>query len=81
MNFLDLAVVFELYVGDDGEGVYSVPITNEHMAVWEVDTERLYRIAKANAPVLKPACLQGNRRGIGAWASERGAGDSLRADQ
>ena len=59
VNFLDLAVVFELYVGDDGEGVYSVPITNEHMAVWEVDTERLYRIAKANAPVLKPACLQG----------------------
>lgn len=53
--FCDLAVIFRLWVGNDGNGSWSAMIRRDHMELWGVDTQTLYELAKANTPRLFPA--------------------------
>lgn len=70
VDFLDLAVIFEVYLGLDGKNAYSMVITNEDMNVWNMDAEELYRTAKANAPIVKPASLRGLKEALGVRYAE-----------
>lgn len=70
VDFLDLAVVFEVYLGLDGKNAYSIVITNEDMNTWNMDAEELYRTAMANAPIVKPASLRGLKEALGVRNAE-----------
>lgn len=70
VDFLDLAMIFEVYLGLDGKNAYSMVITNEDMNVWNMDAEELYRTAKANAPIVKPASLRGLKEALGVRHAE-----------
>lgn len=54
----DLAIVFYLDINDicpDG----TIMIHNEHLKMWDIDTETLYRIAVTNNRVYQPAVIAG----------------------
>lgn len=54
----DLAIVFYLDINDicpDG----TIMIHNEHLKMWDIDTETLYRIAVSNNRVYQPAVIEG----------------------
>ena len=47
-RFLDLAIIFYLFVTGDEFGAGSITVTNEWMKIWGVDTDTLYEIAYKN---------------------------------
>lgn len=53
--YLDLSVVFYLYLSQSEEGIMSAVITNQHMEFWDVTAEDLYEAAKINTPEKMPA--------------------------
>lgn len=50
--FLDLAIVFYCLVATDFSGTATILIRNEHLTLWNTDTETIYQIAQQNTPVL-----------------------------
>lgn len=52
MPFHDLSIVFECFVCHDGTGNASIRIHNQHMKLWDVGREELFRAASANTPAL-----------------------------
>lgn len=53
--FLDLAVVFYLYMKHDTFGQVTALVYHEHMETWGTNAGELYRIASLNTPRLLPA--------------------------
>lgn len=53
--FLDLAIVFYLYMKHDKFGQVTALVFNEHMEAWGTDIKELYEIASQNTPLLLPA--------------------------
>lgn len=41
--YLDLSIVFYLYMDEDSGSMMTAQIQNEHLALWGVDTQMLYR--------------------------------------
>ena len=52
--YLDLAVLFYLYLPSSAETVSRAIIRNEHVRIWNVTTEELYQLASKNTPTLLP---------------------------
>lgn len=55
--YLDLSIVFYLYLGKNESGQMTALIHNDHMKAWETNTEELYKLAMNNTPKLLPAQL------------------------
>ena len=53
--YLDLSIVFYLYMDEDSGSMMTAQIQNEHLALWGVDTQMLYRIALQNMQRVMPA--------------------------
>lgn len=58
MPYLDLSIVFYLYMGEDEEGMMTAQLNNEHFALWEVDVQTLYRNALQNMQRVMPAVIK-----------------------
>lgn len=56
--YLDLSIVFYLYLDKTDSGQMTALIHNDHMKAWSTDTEELYRLALVNTPKLLPAQLR-----------------------
>lgn len=56
-RFLDLAMVYGVYMGVYRDSFSSVMIKNEHLGMWGVDEETVGRIAVMNTPALLPSTI------------------------
>ncbi len=56
--YMDLAIVFYVLFDVDDTGIATIPITNDLAALWDTDSDELYRIAKTNTPKLLTASLK-----------------------
>ena len=56
--YLDLSIVFYLYMSEDDEAMMTAQIRNEHLALWEVDAQTLYRNALDNMQRSMPAVIK-----------------------
>ncbi len=52
VRFLDLALVFQCFLGADTEGSATILIHNLHLKLWDVTQEELYTAAEQNTPEL-----------------------------
>lgn len=55
--FQDLAVIYALMLGENGAGKVTAVVQNDHMELWGVTEEELYRAAIENMPKLFPVHL------------------------
>lgn len=53
--YLDLAIVFYLFLDENDTGQMTALIHKEHQAMWEISTEELFELAKENTKRLLPA--------------------------
>ena len=53
--FMDLAVVYYLYLGEDLQEQSYLSVRQEHLRRWRLDTEQLQKLAFQNTPSLFPA--------------------------
>lgn len=53
----DLAIVFLCNINDSKDNFASILIYNQHLKLWNVDTQDLYELAKVNTPQLMPPRL------------------------
>lgn len=56
--FLDLAMVFYLFIDESPKGQMTSLIYYDHMELWDLNTEQLCEIAKNNTPLLFPAHIR-----------------------
>lgn len=56
--FLDLSIVFYLYLESTKNGQMTALIHKDHQKMWQISTEELYDIAKTNTPILLPAQIK-----------------------
>lgn len=54
-RFLDLAIVFYLYLDETEYGQLTSLIHHSHQQIWNLSTEQLFHIASVNTPILFPA--------------------------
>ncbi|MCD8170589.1 MAG: DUF5688 family protein, partial [Clostridiales bacterium] len=59
ISFLDLPIVFYLYMDEDIGGMMGAQIQNEHLALWETDVQVLYNVALQNMQRVMPAEIKG----------------------
>lgn len=57
VKFLDLAIVFYLFLGADDSDIISSLVTNQHMELWKVNGEQLYEFALSNMKEKMPPKL------------------------
>lgn len=57
--YLDLAIVFEVYVAEKEGDAYTALIKNQSLAAWGIQQGELYELAKKNTPVLQPKVFSG----------------------
>lgn len=62
--YLDLSVVFYLFLDEDGDGQYTALIHNGHRDMWCVSTETLYQQARENAQRDFPATIRSMKQVI-----------------
>jgi len=55
----DLAVIYKVLLGDEGDGLATITIRNEHMGMWDVSTETLHKLAVENCNRRLPATVRG----------------------
>lgn len=55
----DLAIIYKVFLGDQGDGMATITIKNDHMDYWGVNTETLHELAVDNSNRLIPATVRG----------------------
>lgn len=58
MPYLDLSIVFYLFLDEDGDGQYTALIHNSHKDIWGVSTDALYQQARENTQRDFPASIR-----------------------
>ena len=53
-RYLDLAAVFQCHISNEVLGEGTITVRNEHLKMWHVDTETVYRDALQNMPLIYP---------------------------
>ncbi|MBT9775762.1 hypothetical protein GPL15_04450 [Clostridium sp. MCC353] len=56
--YLDLSIVFYLFLEETASGQMTAMIHNDHQTLWNVTTTQLYELAKANTPILLPPTIK-----------------------
>lgn len=54
LDYLDLAVVFQVYMGEDKNGFSSITVTDSLLERWNTDIEKLQALSMRNTPKLLP---------------------------
>lgn len=57
-SFLDMAIIFQVMVGDMVDGNATITIRNEHLTLWEKEVNDLYEMAMLNTPRLLEVEIQ-----------------------
>ncbi len=57
--YLDLAIVFEVYLAKKEGEAYTALIKHQSLAAWGIQQGELYELAKKNTPVLQPKVFSG----------------------
>ncbi len=57
-EYLDLSIIYYIYLGNHSAGQFTVPVSTGHMELWKVTEEDLYRAAIKNTPLLMPAVIK-----------------------
>lgn len=55
--FLDLSIIFKIYLYSDSTGTATTTVTNKLISLWRADTDIIYKAAMANTPVLQEYTL------------------------
>ncbi|BFK89655.1 DUF5688 family protein [Blautia coccoides] len=58
MPYLDLAIIFFIALDITDDGLLSIPINNDLLRVWDVDTKALMACAQKNTPNLFPLSFE-----------------------
>lgn len=58
IKYLDLAITFHCLVRDDGEGIGTIRITNEHMEGWKTTLQKIFALSIHNTKKLFPPTLR-----------------------
>lgn len=58
IEFLDLAIVFYLVMGESEKEKMTALIHNSHMKIWNTTKNELYKLAKKNTPHILPASIK-----------------------
>lgn len=58
ISYLDLSIVFYLFLEKNEEGQMTALIHNDHMETWNTNLDELYRLAAVNTPLFLPAELK-----------------------
>lgn len=58
LPFLDLSLVFYLFLAEQKQGHLAALIHNHHMKSWNLNSKQLYKLASENTPRLLPPKLQ-----------------------
>lgn len=58
IRFLDLAITFHCLVREDGDGIGTIRITNEHVRQWKSNLEELHSLAISNTKRLFPFVIK-----------------------
>ncbi len=53
-RWLDLAVIYKIYLGEMGPGFGSVTVQNQHLLLWDTDEGTLFQLARVNTERLFP---------------------------
>ena len=53
--YLDLSIVFYIYVSESEQGIMATLVHNEHIESWNVTVDELYEAARKNTPERMPA--------------------------
>ena len=56
--YLDLSIIFYLYLEENETGQLTALIHNFHLAAWDTNTEELYKLAFQNTPICFPPDLK-----------------------
>ena len=54
----DLALIYKVMIGDNKDGIATITIKNEHMAMWGVTTETIHDLAMENTKEILPVTIQ-----------------------
>ena len=54
----DLAIIYKIYLGGNGDGVGTIRVKNEHMKQWGLSLEELHECAMENSNRIMPAKVQ-----------------------
>lgn len=58
IRYLDLAITFHCLIREDDDGIGTIRITNEHLKMWEVSLEELFRMSVENTRSLFPYSIR-----------------------
>jgi hypothetical protein len=58
IKYLDMAITFHCLVRDDGDGIGTIRITNEHLKMWNATKEELYMLAVNNTRNIFPSTVK-----------------------
>ena len=56
--YLDLSIVFYLFLEETSSGQMTAMIHKDHQALWNISTNQLYELAKVNTPALLPHTIK-----------------------
>lgn len=56
--YLDLSIVFYLFLEETSSGQMTAMIHNDHQTLWDVSTNQLYELAKINTPKILPPTIK-----------------------
>ena len=77
LPYLDLSIVFYLYLNGNQNGMMSALIYNDHMEYWNVTVTDLYEAARKNTPHYLPETLMDIEQAIMGSAQEIGIEDDV----
>lgn len=58
LDYLDLAIIFQIYMGEDKNGFSSITVTDNLLEQWNTDLENLQALSMRNTPRLLPYKLK-----------------------
>lgn len=73
----DLALIYKVMLGDNRDGIATITIKNEHMAMWGVTTDDIHALAMENTKEILPVTIQSMNEVMREMFSKDGMPDEI----
>ena len=73
----DLALIYKVMIGNNTDGMATITIRNEHMAMWGVTTETIHELAMENTKEILPVTVQSMNEVMREMFSKDGMPDEM----
>lgn len=73
----DLALIYKVMIGNNHDGMATITIKNEHMAMWGVTTETIHELAMQNTKEILPVTVQSMNEVMREMFSKDGMPDEM----